>query len=65
MHSRKMVKVELVECPYGHGGEALVIGGNRIAGAKCCGSWETKKSFVVSATNIIEALSNAEELDDA
>ena len=56
---KKMVKVEFVECPYGHGCEAIVIDGTRITGEKCCGSWETRKSFTVAASTITEALAES------
>lgn len=58
---KKFVVVEFVECPYGHGAQAVVIGGTRVTGAKCCGSWTTIKKMKVAVSEIIEALQNAEE----
>ncbi len=57
MREKKLVTVELVECPYGHGGEALVINGTRVTGSKCCGSWATVKEYKVAASDVTAALS--------
>lgn len=62
------VYLEIDECPRGHGYEAIMLMsdnpsvGRRLTPSKCCGSWRTRKRWLVSADNLDEI---AAEFKDA
>ena len=53
---KKIVTVEFLECPFGHGGEGLAVNNIRMVSRQCCDEWITVKRRTVSVAEIMSAL---------
>lgn len=58
------IKIEILECPRGHGFRAVAFEHRRLTPSKCCGSWRTVQSWTISVDELIKAIDGELGADD-